>query len=753
MDGQKEKEQQPVTGAVRAAVRRTLALLRSMRFAIGLLLVICVAAVTGTVLQQGRAFVFYAETFGLFWAGFFRWMGLTDVYGSWWFVLMLAFLALSTALCLVEHTPVFLRQMRHFREHITVRSLRAMRYTVQLPQPDNTDTALHLYADRLAATGWRLKLQRREGSGTMLAARRGGANRLGYVATHGAIVLVCLGGLLDGSLPVAVQMWLENKTAFQGSGLIADIAPEHRLDTGTLSFRGSMRVSEGGESDTAVLNRAEGVLIQELPFTVRLKKFDVAYYSTGMPRLFASDIEVQDKATGERLSARVEVNRPFVYRGVRLYQSDFGDGGSSVQLAVLPVSRGIDNAPGSASEPAAAAVAQEVTAGVGAALPFAVDGVRKTLETAELRVMNVSDFAALEQQDSTAGAGGRLADRLSAGLDRVQRVRGEKTLRNVGPSVVYKVRDDAGQAREYHNYMLPVALDANAPPVFLFGVRDAGQATYRYLRVAADDEGSWKGFFRLRNALTDGALRAQAAQRFAQQVSGQPELVQRNMERIGTKVLEVFAGVGTLVGSDGRAVSGLQAVAAYVQANASGAQAQQDSQLFVRILNGCMWQLMQISRERDGKAALAYSAYNRAWQWQNVMTLSEMALYPEPVIFALQDFDQVQASVFQVSKAPAGWLVYAGCALLTLGVFAMLFVRERRLWLWLPDAPAEEVVLAMSANRHTLDEKAVFAQLAEHLQAMLEALQQHAPDSGTAAECGETECSRKEAGSEGSEGS
>jgi cytochrome c biogenesis protein len=47
----------------------------------------------------------------------------------------------------------------------------------------------------------------------------------------------------------------------------------------------------------------------------------------------------------------------------------------------------------------------------------------------------------------------------------------KKELRNVGPSVSYKLRDAAGQAREYHNYMLPVDT-GDGTPVFLLGVRE-----------------------------------------------------------------------------------------------------------------------------------------------------------------------------------------------------------------------------------------------------------------------------------------
>ena len=35
----------------------------------------------------------------------------------------------------------------------------------------------------------------------------------------------------------------------------------------------------------------------------------------------------------------------------------------------------------------------------------------------------------------------------------------DKDLKNVGPSVQYKLRDHTGQAREYMNYMQPLTLD------------------------------------------------------------------------------------------------------------------------------------------------------------------------------------------------------------------------------------------------------------------------------------------------------
>jgi cytochrome c biogenesis protein len=48
--------------------------------------------------------------------------------------------------------------------------------------------------------------------------------------------------------------------------------------------------------------------------------------------------------------------------------------------------------------------------------------------------------------------------------------------------------------------------------------------------------------------------------------------------------------------------------------------------------------------------------------------------------------------------------VYLGCALLILGVFAMLYVRERRLWIWLtPEGSASRARMALSSNRKLLE--------------------------------------------------
>jgi cytochrome c biogenesis protein len=84
--------------------------------------------------------------------------------------------------------------------------------------------------------------------------------------------------------------------------------------------------------------------------------------------------------------------------------------------------------------------------------------------------------------------------------------------------------------------------------------------------------------------------------------------------------------------------------------------------------------------------------------------------------FELKEFKQVQASVFQVTRSPGHYIVYLGCALLILGVFAMLYVRERRLWVWLsPAATGSQARMALSSNRKLLDVDREFQRLRDKL--------------------------------------
>lgn len=694
----------PPPRAAASRGRAVLELVSSMRFAISLLTVICIASIIGTVLKQHEPATNYVNQFGPFWAGLFLAIKLNAVYSAWWFLLILAFLVTSTSLCIARNTPKILADLKSYKENIREQSLLAFHHRAEGALPDGPEPAARRIGAALAQGGWKVRLQQREGRGWMVAAKTGGINKWGYLAAHSAIVLVCLGGLLDGDLIVRAQMWFGGKQPFAGGGMIADVPPQHRLASTNPTFRGNLLVAEGTQSSTAVLNQSDGILLQELPFAIELKKFIVEYYSTGMPKVFASEIVIHDRETGEKIPARVEVNHPARHRGIEIYQSSFDDGGSAVTLTSVP----LDGSGKSFEVKGSIGASTELTRGQDGAAE------KMTLEYTGLRVINVENLA------DGAGANGAtdvravdLRASIENRLGAANKTLTKKTLRNVGPSITYKLRDAAGQAREFHNYMLPVDLGEGVP-VFLFGMRDTPAEGFRYLRVPADEAGSIDGFFRLRAALGDAGLRAEAVRNYAKLVTdpAKPQLSEQ-LAASTARALALFAGAEA---GPGKGKGGLQAVSDFLEANVPEAERARAGEVLVRILNGSLFELAQVSRQRAGLAPLARDEKAQAFMSQAVLALSDTYAYPAPIAFRLTDFTQVQASVFQVTRSPGRLIVYLGCALLILGVFAMLYVRERRLWVWLsPQGAGSQARMALSTNRKLLEVDREFDRLKDRL--------------------------------------
>jgi len=674
-------------------LRAGVELFSSMRFSISLLTLICIASVLGTVLKQREPFANYVNQFGPFWAEVFAAMSLYNVYSAWWFLLILAFLVLSTSLCIARNTPKIFADLRTLKENIRVQSLKAFGHRFETTLHEAPQDAAQRIGQLLAGGGWKVKLQSREsaqGNGWMVAARAGAANKLGYIAAHSAIVLVCLGGLLDGDLVIRAHMWLGNKTAYAGGGLIADVKSEHRLSESNPTFRGNMLVAENTSSSTAILSQSDGILVQDLPFAIELKKFIVEYYATGMPKLFASDIVIHDKATGEKKEARVEVNHPANFKGIEIYQSSFDDGGSRVKLQALPMR--------------ANAKPFEIEGLIGSSAELTNGEDKLSLEFTGLRLINVENFAAEKEAVDVRKVDLRSA--LDARLGAGHKTTTTKELRNVGPSVSYKLRDAAGQAREFNNYMLPVdAGDGHF--VFLLGMRENPAEPFRYLRMPADENSSYAGFLRLRAALLDAQLRDKAVRLYAAKAVDpkRPDLALQ-LQGSAARALGLFAGAEKIKGEQ---VAGLQALSDFLETNVPEAERGRAGEMLVRILNGVLFELEALAREQTGVKPMPEDKMP-AFMSQAVLALSDVPLYPAPMALLLKDFTQVQASVFQVARAPGKTIVYLGCTLLIVGIFSMLYVRERRLWVWLapqedvsaPD-PKTQATMALSTNRKTLD--------------------------------------------------
>jgi cytochrome c biogenesis protein len=699
-------------------LRNASELLSSMRFAISLLSVICIASVIGTVLKQAEPFNNYVNQFGPYWADVFDTLSLYTVYSAWWFLLILAFLVLSTSLCISRNAPKILVDIRQYKEGMRSQSLKAFGHKGESMLSESVSTASQRIQRQLSRAGWKIKTQDRvtpNGQGVMVAAKKGAANKLGYLAAHSSIVLICVGALFDGDMVVRAQMWYGDKTAFDGGGMIADVPAQHRLSPNNPTYRGNLLVTEGTQASTAILSQSDGVVLQDLPFSVELKKFIVEYYSTGMPKLFASDIVIHDKATGEQTAHRVEVNHPVSFKGVEIYQSSFDDGGSTIRAKALPL--------GTVVAPF------KVEGVIGTTTNLSKGNENLSLEYTGLRVINVENMVAVNPRANLGGTdvravdlGSRLKNHLGSGATGTR----NEDLRNVGPSFGYKLRDGAGQAREFNNYMFPVDMDDQR--VFLWGVRDTPAEPFRYLRVPVDDNDSAGGFIALRTALANEGMRNKAVERYMKEAEVGRSAQDRDALRVSAqRMLALFSGTDPFlqaapspgVGLNGvpLRVGGLTAMSYFLEQAVPDNDRERTSDAMVSLLNALLFELVQVSRDQASLPELARDAASQTFLSQSVLALSDSFFYPAPMVFAMDDFDHVQASVFQVAKAPGKTVVYLGCLFLIIGVFAMLYVRERRIWVWLSPNPdgTTHAQMALSSNRKTMDGDKDFDQLKQRL--------------------------------------
>ena len=673
-------------------------LVSSMRFAISLLVLLAIAAIIGTVLRQGEMMPNYVNQFGPFWYEVFRKFGLYTVYTTWWFLLILLVLIVSTSLCLIRNAPKMMRDMRSWRESVREDSLRNFHHKSEWTAPLDAAALAQQSAVRLGHAGYKVKIVEKD-HGILVAAKKGAGNKFGYIFAHTAIIVILLGGMLDSELPIRLQQWFFGKTPFMGSGLIADVPAQHRLSVANPTYRGNILLSEGQTGRTATIPQASGFLLQELPFDLQLKKFHIDFYSTGMPKLFASDVVVHDREENKTFAATIKVNEPLIYKGVAVYQSSFEDGGSRLKLTGFPMA---------GSEARAFPIAGDVNG----ATELKAGGATYSVEWSGFRPFNVENVS-LNNDARAVAKGKSLNEQLTATLGKASgsagKHAGNKDLKNVGPSVQYKLRDQTGQAKEFMNYMQPVTLEGSQ--VYLAGVRSSPSEAFRFLRIPADDAYSVREWMRLRAALANPAIRAEAARRYAARTMAQGQSggdsFAGQLRESAERTLGMFAGDGT--------PGGFVAVAQFLE-KIPAAEQEKAAGVFIKMLNGVLWELWQAARVQDGEKPVEASETHARFLQLATNALSDSFFYGAPVYLQLDEFHEVKASVLQVTRSPGKKVVYLGCVLLIAGIFAMFYIRERRLWIWVRNqAGGAHALMAMSTQRKTLDFEKEFGELAATL--------------------------------------
>ena len=642
----------------------------SMRFAVALLSLLGIASVIGTVLQQNQLQTDYLVKFGPFWTRIFDFLGLYDVYASAWFVVIMMFLVVSTSLCLIRNVPPFWREMKSFREKVKEKSLAAMRHSSLL----DVNIAPEVAKRYLEVQGFQGKTINREDGSVLIAAKKGTMNKWGYIFAHIALIVICLGGLIDSNLLLKLGMLTGRIVPDNQAVYAKDFKPESILGTANLSFRGNVSISEGQSADVVFLNADNGMLVQDLPFEVKLKKFHIDFYNTGMPRDFASDIEVTDKATGEKLERTIRVNHPLTLHGITIYQASFADGGSDLAFKAWNL--------GDASRQPVVLKATSMRQ-----FPLDIGRHKYRLEFDQFTSMNVEDMS----ED------GKREKSLNSTLNDVRTISQEgKKYTNIGPSIVYRIRDAAGQAVEYKNYMLPVLQEQDY--FWITGTRSGLQQQYRWLRIPLDKQGKADTFMALREFLKDG----EGLKRLVTDATKDaPAEIREQFILAAENTLNIFARKGYL---------GLDE---FITANIPKEQQEKMQGYFYEMLYGVMNAALDETIRRYGLPEWQQDEARNRFLLHSMDAYTGLTEYPAPMLLQLDGFSEVRSSGLQMTRSPGSLLVYLGSVLLVLGTVFMFYVREKRAWILFSDG---KIRFAMSSARSERDLQKEFPKHVESLQ-------------------------------------
>ena len=108
------------------------------------------------------------------------------------------------------------------------------------------------------------------------------------------------------------------------------------------------------------------------------------------------------------------------------------------------------------------------------------------------------------------------------------------------------------------------------------------------------------------------------------------------------------------------------------------------SEVLLRILNGSLFELLNLARENAGAAAAARRRGDAGLHDAGgAVAVGQLLLPGAGAAASWPTSSRCRPACSRWRARPGKTLVYLGAVLLIVGVFAMLYIRERRLWIWI----------------------------------------------------------------------
>ncbi len=261
----------------------------SVKLAIVILIALAATSIIGTIIEQQANPEKYLQEYGQFTYKIFKFLGFTNVYHSWWYILLLVLLGINLTVCSIERLPKIWKIAMHPKKKLPEGAEKSLKvaHSITLSAADPLEVAKKI-ADKLKKLGYKSEvIDSNRSDEYFIFGDKHVFARFGVYIVHAGIIVVLIGALI----------------------------------TAIFGYRGYMNIAEGGKTNLAVLFGSGE--IKKFPFYIRCDKFEIEYYPSGMPKKYISYLSVIENGKIVKRK-RIVVNEPLYYKGVYFYQASYG---------------------------------------------------------------------------------------------------------------------------------------------------------------------------------------------------------------------------------------------------------------------------------------------------------------------------------------------------------------------------------------------------------------------------------------------
>jgi len=258
----------------------------SIRLTVVLLLSLAVTSIIGTVIPQNQSPAAYFHKYGEFFYKIFSALNIFDMYHSWWFQVLLLMLTINVIVCSSNRLSTTWKIVFIKIPPFNISKFRSLSNKKEFTSNHSLKDLRNKY-EQAASKKFGYWRTEQTDKGFCVLAEKGRWTRLGVYTVHLSVILLLLGGLI-GSI---------------------------------FGFEGFVNIPEGETVNSIRLRKTEQA--HNLDFAIRCDNFSVSFYETGAPKEFRSTLSIIEDGTSV-LQKDIIVNDPLRYKGINLFQSDYG---------------------------------------------------------------------------------------------------------------------------------------------------------------------------------------------------------------------------------------------------------------------------------------------------------------------------------------------------------------------------------------------------------------------------------------------